>query len=131
MKVFLGGTCNNSTWREELIPQLTIEYYNPAMENWTKEAQQQELHERNVCEFLLYVIVPPMAGYYSIAEVVEDSIKQPHKTIFCVLPSTNGVSFGDKEYHSLTAIKELVLRNGATVCNSLSDVATYLNTRNF
>lgn len=31
-KVFLGGTCNESTWRDELIPHLEkmgIEYYIP------------------------------------------------------------------------------------------------------
>ena len=37
-KVFLGGTCNNSTWREELIPQLKIDYYNPVVKDWTLES---------------------------------------------------------------------------------------------
>ena len=27
-KVFLGGTCNGSTWREELIPMLKVPYFN-------------------------------------------------------------------------------------------------------
>ena len=26
MKVFLGGTCNGSTWREKVIPNLKIDY---------------------------------------------------------------------------------------------------------
>ncbi len=25
-KVFLGGTCNDSLWREKLIPMLSIDY---------------------------------------------------------------------------------------------------------
>ena len=27
LKVFLGGTCNGSLWRNELIPQLKIDYF--------------------------------------------------------------------------------------------------------
>ena len=40
--VFLGGTCNNSTWRDKLIPLLKIDYFNPVVEDWTEEAQQIE-----------------------------------------------------------------------------------------
>ena len=35
MKVFLGGTCNNSIWRDVLIPLLTdngINYFNPVVD---------------------------------------------------------------------------------------------------
>jgi len=31
-KVFLGGTCNESTWRDELIPMLEIDYFNPVVD---------------------------------------------------------------------------------------------------
>ena len=27
-KVFLGGTCNDSIWRDKLIEMLTIDYFN-------------------------------------------------------------------------------------------------------
>lgn len=32
-KVFLGDTCNGSTWRNKLIPLLEIEYFNPVVED--------------------------------------------------------------------------------------------------
>lgn len=32
-KVFLGGTCNGSIWREKLIPLLKIDYFNPVVAN--------------------------------------------------------------------------------------------------
>lgn len=35
MKVFLGGTCNGSKWREELIPLLQVGYFNPVVDEWT------------------------------------------------------------------------------------------------
>lgn len=37
MKVFLGGTCNESTWREKLIPMLKIDYFNPVVKDWKSE----------------------------------------------------------------------------------------------
>ena len=37
MKVFLGGTCNNSKWRDKLIPMLNIDYFNPVVDDWTEE----------------------------------------------------------------------------------------------
>ena len=40
MKVFLGGTCNNSIWRDVLIPLLTdngINYFNPVVDDWTED----------------------------------------------------------------------------------------------
>lgn len=84
-KVFLGGTCNDSTWRDDLIPKLKIDYFNPIVDDWNKEAQQEEIKERKNSDYVLYVITPKMSGVYSIAEVVDDSNKRPEKTLFCVL----------------------------------------------
>ena len=99
-KVFLGGTCNDSTWRDDLIPKLKIDYFNllpkkplplgrgqftPVVDDWNKEAQQEEIKERKNSDYVLYVITPKMSGVYSIAEVVDDSNKRPEKTLFCVL----------------------------------------------
>ncbi len=30
-KVFLGGTCNGSLWRDALIKKLNIDYFNPVV----------------------------------------------------------------------------------------------------
>ena len=84
-KVFLGGTCNESTWRNDLIKLLKIDYFNPVVDDWNEEAYQEELRQREICDFCLYVITPKMTGVYSIAEVVDDSNKRPEKTIFCYL----------------------------------------------
>lgn len=49
-RVFLGGTCADTTWRSELIPLLEdkkIEYFNPVVEDWTPECQQIEEDEKN------------------------------------------------------------------------------------
>ena len=86
---FLGGTCNNSTWREKLIPMLTIDYFNPVVDDWTPDCMAEEIKQRETCEYVLYVITPEMTGVYSIAEVADDSNKRPDKTIFCFLSEPN------------------------------------------
>lgn len=127
IKVFLGGTCNKSTWRDELIKMLEINYFNPVVEDWTPECMEEELKQRKTCNYCLYVITPEMKGVYSIAEVVDDSNKRPKQTIFCILKSTNNLSFSDEQIKSLTAVGEMIKRNGGHYVTSLKDVADYLN----
>jgi len=130
-KVFLGGTCNESTWRQELIPMLDIDYFNPVVPDWTEEHRLEEIRQRQICDFCLYVITPKMVGVYSIAEVVDDSNKQPDKTIFCILKEYDGDIFAEGQYRSLCSVSNLVQMNGAKVFDSLLQVATYVNVYNF
>lgn len=128
IKVFLGGTCaGNTEWRKELIEQLDIDYFNPVVEDWTPACMEEEVKQRNICDFVLYTITPSMEGVYSIAEVVEDSNKQPHKTIFCVLESYEGQVFSLGQMKSLRQVGKLVSDNGGMVLYKLTDVANYLN----
>lgn len=128
MKVFLGGTCNESTWRDELIPLLKIDYFNPVVDDWTPECMEEEIYQRNVCDFCLYVITPKMTGVYSIAEVVDDSNKRPEKTIFCFLEYDDGY-FTEGQIKSLQSVAKMVVSNGGKSFTCLEDVATYLNGR--
>ena len=77
MRVFLGGTCANTTWRNELIPLLeknNIDYFNPVVEDWTLECQAIEEEEKNSkCDTHLYVITKEMMGTYSIAEIIHSA----------------------------------------------------------
>lgn len=68
-KVFLGGTCNESEWRNYLIKLLTIDYFNPVVDDWTEECMAEERKQREICDYCLYTITPKMTGVYSIAEV--------------------------------------------------------------
>lgn len=71
---FLGGTCAETTWRDELIPMLeeaNIDYFNPVVKDWTPECQAIEEDEKNnKCNVHLYMITPEMQGVYSIAEII-------------------------------------------------------------
>ncbi len=125
--VFLGGTCNDSTWRDELIPQLSINYFNPVVPDWNEEAYKRELEARENSEFCLYVLTPKMTGVYSIAEVVDDSNKRPEKTVFCFLEKDGDLEFDKHQLKSLVNTGKMVKNNGATVLGSLAEVAEYLN----
>lgn len=139
-KVFLGGTCNNSTWRDKLIPMLQIDYFNPVVDDWTPECQTEEIKQRENCDYCLYVITQ-ITSVYSIAEVIDDSNKRPEKTIFCFVamdyrieyPGVNcpvdrdKITFSNKQIKHLTAVGDMVKRNGGKFFKSLNEVANFLN----
>lgn len=127
MKVFLGGTINESKWRDTLIPKLKIDYFNPVVDTWDDEARLREKHEKEICDYLLFVITPLMDGVFSIAEVVDLSNKYPEKTILCVLDNDEGNEWSDFQKTSLNQLKKLVQVNGAMVFDNLDEVAEYLN----
>ena len=72
-KVFLGGSCGDTTWRTDLIPHLeqkNIDYFNPVVEDWNDEAFKKEQEEKAYAATLLFVLSPRTANVYSIAEMV-------------------------------------------------------------
>ena len=38
-KVFLGGTTNDSNWRDLLIKKIKIDYFNPVVKDWNESAR--------------------------------------------------------------------------------------------
>ena len=126
-KVFLGGTCNGSGWREEIIPMLKIDYFNPVVLDWTPECQEEEKRQKKICKYQLYVITPKMKGVFSIAEVVDSSNKNPDGTVLCVLGKDGDDEFEDFQKKSLDAVMKLVEGNKSFVTKSLSAAVEYLN----
>lgn len=87
-KVFLGGTCADSTWRYELIDSIDIPYFNPVVDDWTPECQAVEEAEKEVdCNIHLYVITSAMKGVCSIAEAIESAHMTNKATILHVIPT--------------------------------------------
>ena len=123
MKVFLGGTCAGYKWRDDLIPLLNCNYYNPIVEDWTESDRLREVHEREIDDYVLYVITSDMQGVYSIAEIIDDSNKRPEKTLVCVLFD----NMNEPMARSLVATLNLAKSNGAKVFESLKEVAEFLN----
>ncbi len=131
--VFLGGTCNNSIWRDELVPKLnsSVDAFNPVTPNWDEEFQKLENKHKAEDDVCLYVFTPeslnsPQRGLYSIAEVANDSAKRAEKVVFAYIPY-GGQTFTEGEVKGLKAVANLVKANGGTVLTTLDEVATHLN----
>lgn len=126
-KIFLGGTCNNTTWRNDLISWLnSVEYFNPVVEDWTPDCQAIEIDEKlNHCNIHFYCITKEMQGVFSIAEIIDSVHTQGKRTILQVLPE----GFDTFQLKSLKAVVDLVnLRGGiAYIDNDLARSARVLN----
>lgn len=114
-KVFLGGTCNGDTWRDELIPRLksnSIPYFNPVVDDWNEAAQHREIHEKEFeCPIHLYHITSKMKGVFSIAEVTESAVLGTYDVIF----SVNTSGFDEAQIKSLEAVGRLISSYGHQV----------------
>ena len=114
-RVFLGGTCAETTWRDELIPNLEVAYFNPIVEDWTPECQEIEESEKwKHCNIHLYVITSAMKGVFSIAEVIESVHAKYKKTILFVNPT----GFEDSQLRSLEAVSKMVVKHGGIAITS-------------
>lgn len=115
-RIFLGGTCNNSTWRDELMQSVQVDMFNPVVEDWTPECQQNEMDEKeNKCNIHFYCITKEMTGVFSIAEVIDSVHNKKVRTILHVIPD----EFEPKQLKSLQAVVDLVnLRGGIAYIDS-------------
>ncbi len=130
VKVFLGGTCASSTWREELLAKLDperVETFNPVVPDWTPECQAEEDYHRETDDICLYVITPEGVGFYSFVEVTDDSNKRPERTVLCILQEANGTKFEGHTLKCALKTAKLVAKNGVFVAENLDEVAAYLN----
>lgn len=109
-KIFLGGTCNNTTWRDQIEELVQVEMFNPVVDDWTEECQAIEIDEKeNKCDIHLYVITSEMKGVFSIAESIDSVHNKNKKTILHVIPD----GFDKGQLRSLQAVVNLVnLRGG-------------------
>lgn len=111
--VFLGGTCNDDPWREEvmkILDERNVPYFNPVVKDWNQEAQRrEEMIKKSVGTIQLYVITSRMTGVFSIAEVVASACEDPDRTALGVCRD----GFTDGHVQSLEAVSKLVLDKGA------------------
>ncbi len=126
-KVFLGGTCNGSLWRDEFVKFLKVGWFNPVVDNWTEEDYLRELEERENCSICLYALTPKMSGIYSVAELVDDSNKRPGKTVFLIIDTDGGESFDEVMKKSLGALEKMVRINGGKVFSDFRKCAEFIN----
>ena len=114
MKVFLGGTCNESVWREKLIPLLKaakINFFNPVVKDWTPDCQEEEYRQKDLCDVHLYAITKEMTGVFSIAEAVDSTYIERKRCVFQIFKE----GFSPSQLKSLLAVADLIKKRGGTV----------------
>jgi len=125
-KVFLGGTCAESNWRDKLIKILNVDFFNPVVEDWTEECQEnEEIEKEKFCNVHLYVITDEMIGVFSIAEAVESSLTKSKQTILHIIPD----GFNDQQIRSFAAVCKMVIAHGgiAYIDSELARTARVIN----
>jgi len=129
--VFLGGTCNDSEWRDELIKDLNVEYFDPRVFDveWNEEcAKQEELAKVNA-KALIYVITPKQSGTYSLVELaVSACLNKDKKVIIIFLNKDDGDKFDEAQMSSNKAVQDLLQKcTNAEFLTTLSDAAAVIN----
>lgn len=111
--VFLGGTCNDDPWREEVMKGLDergVPYFNPVVADWNEEAQKREEEIKAKPDTIqLFVITSKMTGVFSIAEVVASACEDPWRTVLGICME----GFDEGQRKSLWAVERLVQSKGA------------------
>lgn len=122
--VFLGGTCANSTWREELIKQLHdgVPFFDPQVAEWTEADAAREDACKPVAKYNVFVITGDALGTYSGWEIHEEASKDASKLIFCTVGE-----LPENQVKGINKIKKGLVKMGATVCESLGEIADILN----
>lgn len=128
--VFLGGTCNESLWRDKLIDGLEMSYFNPVVQDWNEDDKEKENQIKDSADYNLFVITPKHSGFFSFVEFSLLAIKSPSRTILCVLEDDDGVKFEESTKKSLDAIVEEISKQNVKVFNSLDEVRSFLNEQN-
>jgi hypothetical protein len=132
--VFLGGTCNDSTWREKLIPLLKVAYFNPVIsdwkEKWTPKHAEAEDNAKQAAAFNLFVITPKQKGFYSLVEMTYCACNSPDKpnVMILFLEEDGDKKFDEARLKSNNQIRTLLDQyEGTEFFDSLADVAKFLN----
>lgn len=96
--VFLGGSCNPTTWRRDVtIPALNqaqVEYYNPQVDFWSEELVQVEAEKKKAASVLLFVIDSQTRAIGSMVEIAEH-ISAGRRVVLVVNDVTVGTIIGD------------------------------------
>ena len=135
--IFLGGTTNGSTWRNEFIQLVSeinpnLKYFNPVVPNWTQECIDLENFVKAHATYHVYVLTPRLVGYYSIAEMVE-SVHTSGKKVFFYIQEEDVDDSGNPfkwqlgPRNSLTVIGNLLKSHGAIEAKNMNDLVSKIS----
>lgn len=126
---FLGGTINGSSWRSKLAPQLTCEFFDPVVLEWTPDDRKREDEAKHGAKIHVYAITPKHTGFFTIAEMTKAVCGVPECRVgLLFLEEDDGVTFDEHQAASVTAIRELLSAYpNATIFDDIDHLASWLN----
>ncbi|KAK0082901.1 hypothetical protein PV325_009668 [Microctonus aethiopoides] len=110
-EVFLGGSCNPTTWRSEIaiptLQKLGITYYNPQVSQWGPELIAQEYEAKQTARVLLFVIDNQTRNTAGIIEAAQLAATRRESLVLVVYPYHQdqmilGEAISAQEYYDLT-----------------------------
>ncbi len=121
---FLGGTCATSTWRRDLIAMLHdgVPFFDPQVDDWSPEDAEREDACKPVSRYNVFVITGDSLSTYSGWEIHEEASRDASKLIFATVGELPA-----NQQKGLEKIKKGLTSMGATVCDSLEEIAEILN----
>ncbi|XP_076232155.1 uncharacterized protein LOC143177822 isoform X2 [Calliopsis andreniformis] len=109
-EVFLGGSCNPTTWRSEIaiptLQSLGITYYNPQVSQWGPELIAQEYEAKQTAKVLLFVIDNQTRNTAGIIEAAQLAATRRESLILVIYPYRQGQTIlgetvSTQEYYDL------------------------------
>lgn len=125
-EVFLGGTCAGPDYRAQLIPLLTVPYFNPVVADWKPEDAAREDRAKEEASANVFVITPAAIGMYSVAELTELAIES-EKPLFVMFMEVEGFTWNEHQLKSNAQIKKLLSKYNALIFEDLQQMATTVN----
>ncbi|XP_033155151.1 uncharacterized protein LOC117137678 isoform X2 [Drosophila mauritiana] len=132
VEVFLGGSCNPTTWRADVaipaLKELGISFYNPQVSDWTPDLIELEHRAKEKARVLFFVMdseTRASAGAIEAAHIAGQNCKQLVLVLHPYKPNQKilNESISQQEYLDLNRnqliLKELVSRRGLPVLDNI------------
>jgi hypothetical protein len=141
-QVFLGGSCNPTTWRVNIaIPLLEkagITYYNPQLDYWLPELVEVEAQAKCDAEVILMIIDDETRAVASMIEAAENIGENPWKVVLVIKEIGNNQVVKDQtitgnELQELnrarTYLRDIAQRHGVRVYDDIAEACTVIVAR--
>ncbi|KAH8266430.1 hypothetical protein KR026_011211, partial [Drosophila bipectinata] len=132
VEVFLGGSCNPTTWRADVaipaLKELGISFYNPQVSDWTPDLIELEHRAKEKARVLFFVMdseTRASAGAIEAAHIAGQNCKQLVLVLHPYKPNQKILNepISQQEYLDLNRnqliLKELVSRRGLPVLDNI------------
>ena len=100
IKVFLGGSCNPTTWRKNiaipLFERAGVEYYNPQVDEWHDDLIAIEARNKEEASILFFVVDGQTRAIASMIEISE-YISTGRRVVLVIEDISNGQVIGGQE----------------------------------